>query len=137
MIIIGLICLFYGFVGTGREQRIFMNNHFSDPSTMSTGSPQGHVLSAFLFIMYTDDCRSSQKDSQFVKFSDITVLLSLLQGSASDYRSVSDFVSWCNNNFLDMSQTPRNLLIIKAINLQLGGTTFTVKMLKRSPHTSI
>ena len=69
---------------TDRVQRVSVNGRFSDSLIMSTGSPQGCVLSPLLFIMYTDGCRSSQEGSSYlVKFSDDTALLSLLQGSES------------------------------------------------------
>ena len=45
---------------TNRSQRVRVNNTFSDLLHTSTGSPQGCVLSPLLFILYTDDCRSTQ-----------------------------------------------------------------------------
>lgn len=44
---------------TNRSQRVLVNNTLSDLLYTSTGSPQGCVLSPLLFILYTDDCRST------------------------------------------------------------------------------
>lgn len=75
-----------------------------------------HKAVSFLlcfFIMYTDSCRTSQLGSYLVKFSDDTALLSLLQGAQSGHGSaLSQFVNWCDDNFLDLNVTKTKELII-------------------------
>ena len=55
-----------------------MNNTISSVKVVSTGSPHGCVLSPHLFILYPNDCRSIHPNRYFIKFSDDTVLPSLL-----------------------------------------------------------
>lgn len=96
---------------TGREQRVSGNGCLSDSVTISTGSPQGCVLSPLL--LYTDECRSRQEDSYLIKFSDDTALLSLLYGSESNHQSpLTDFISWCDCNFLDLNVSKTKELVI-------------------------
>ena len=68
------------------------------------GSPQGCVLSPLLYILYTDSCRSSCDGSFLVKFSDETVLLSLLRSAQHDHGvALPAFVDWCKDNFLELN----------------------------------
>ena len=46
---------------TDRVQRVSVNGRFSDSLIMSTGSPQGCVLSPLLFIMFTDGSRAVRR----------------------------------------------------------------------------
>ncbi len=68
----------------------------------NTGSPRCCALSPLLCILYTE--RSTKEESYLVKFSDDTALLSLLQDSESDHGSaLTDFVYWCDDNFLELN----------------------------------
>lgn len=79
----------------------------------NTGSPQGCVLSPPLFIMYTDNCRTSQEGSYIVKFSVDTALLTLLQGQDSDHgQALPAFIKWCDDHFLDLNVSKTKELII-------------------------
>ena len=69
----------------------------------NTGAPQGCVLSPFLYTLYTNDCRSVDPSTQYVRFSDDTAMLALLSDFVSYQSYVSSvvrFSSWCSNNFL-------------------------------------
>jgi hypothetical protein len=89
---------------TNRQQRVFVNGMYSDVRTTNTGSPQGCCLSPFLYILYTDSCRCSREGSHLVKFSDDAALLTLLQGEGNSHGdSLSDFVGWCDCNFLELN----------------------------------
>jgi hypothetical protein len=89
---------------TNRQQRVFVNGMYSDVRTTNTGSPQGCCLSPFLYILYTDSCRCSREGSYLAKFSDDAALLTLLQGEGNSHGdSLSDFVGWCDGNFLELN----------------------------------
>ena len=50
--------------------------------------------------MFTDSYRTSQENSFLVKFSDDSVVLSLLQGSESDVGPVlPEYVKWCDDYY--------------------------------------
>lgn len=54
--------------------------------------------------MYTDSCRSSQSGSFLAKFSNDTVLLTLLQGTQSDHGcALPVSIKWCEDNYLDLN----------------------------------
>lgn len=98
---------------TAREQRVSVNGNLSDPLLLSTGLPQGCVLSPLFFILYTNDCRSTQENSYLVKFSDDTVLLSLLQRPSSDHGdALNVFISWCDNHCLELNVSKTKEIII-------------------------
>ena len=73
-----------------------MNGSFSDILSVSTGSPQGCVLSPLLYILYTNLCQSLHENRVFIRFADDAVIVSLLQGDESGHGPVvEDFVTWC------------------------------------------
>ena len=89
----------------------------SSVSLSNTGSPHGCVLSPLIFILYTDSCRSSQENNYPVKFSNDTVLLSLLQGHQSGHGCAlpehnHDHVRWCDDSFLDLNVSKTKEIII-------------------------
>uniref|UniRef100_A0A1A8LS20 Reverse transcriptase domain-containing protein n=3 Tax=Nothobranchius TaxID=28779 RepID=A0A1A8LS20_9TELE len=107
-----LLLLILNFL-TGRTQRVLVNGQISLPLMSSTGSPQGCVLSPLLFILYTDSCRVTQNNRFLVKFSDDTVLMSLLSGSEINHGpALSDFVEWCDSNYLDLNVKKTKDMII-------------------------
>ncbi len=66
-----------------RSQCVRVNGTVSDMLCSSTGWPRGCVLSSFLYILCTDDSRSSHPGRHILKFADDSVTVSLLQGSDS------------------------------------------------------
>ena len=89
---------------TNRSQRVRVNGILSSFLSSSTGSPQGCVLSAFLYILYTNDCFSRFKDRFIIKYADDSVIVSLLNNDENSHGQVlDDFLSWCDKAFLELN----------------------------------
>ena len=82
-------------------------------SPISTGAPQGCVLSPFLYTMYTNSCRSAYLNNRYFKYADDTALVGLLSDDETDYRSdIDHFVSWCVANCLELNVVKTKELVI-------------------------
>ncbi|KAI4893083.1 hypothetical protein NFI96_025602, partial [Prochilodus magdalenae] len=87
---------------TDRRQQVRLGKQTSDFRTLSTGVPQGCVLSPLLFSLYTNDCVSKDPAVKILKFADDSTLVGLIaNGDESAYRKeIEQLVSWCSNNHL-------------------------------------
>ena len=63
------------------------------------------VLSSFLFSLYSADCRSQHENTPTVKIADNTGPSVLITDDDDfDYRQqISDFVDWCDENYLHLA----------------------------------
>ena len=98
-----------------RPQRVRFNSVLSEEALSSTGVPQGTVSSSFLFTLYTNDCVSSYPNQYVVKFSDDTVILSLLTSKSnllSHTAGVDRFAEWCGLNHLMINTKKTEEIII-------------------------
>src|SRR4029434_9193216 len=88
-----------------RRQRVRLAKHVSDSRTISTGSPQGCVLSPLLFSLYTNRGPSSPQSIKHLKFADDTTLIGLIsRGDESAYRwEIDHLVTWCGQNNLELN----------------------------------
>ena len=68
---------------SNRPQCVRVGDIKSPVLVSNTGAPQGCVLSPFLYTLYTNDCHNVDSSTQFVRFSDDTAMLALLNDFAS------------------------------------------------------
>uniref|UniRef100_A0A3P9MZN2 Reverse transcriptase domain-containing protein n=1 Tax=Poecilia reticulata TaxID=8081 RepID=A0A3P9MZN2_POERE len=99
---------------TDRQQRVRVGQHTSTALSLSTGSPQGCVLSPLLYCLYTYDCTSAHHSNTIIKFADDTTVVGLISGGdESAYRDEVERLSvWCRENNLLLNSTKTKELII-------------------------
>lgn len=99
---------------SNRPQYVKFNGIKSKVIVINTGAPQGCVLSAILFTIYTSDCRSSSEHTIIIKYADDTVIIGLIsKDDDSKYKEeVENFTKWCDDNFLNLNVTKTKEMII-------------------------
>ncbi|KAL0174662.1 hypothetical protein M9458_030630, partial [Cirrhinus mrigala] len=94
---------------TGRPQSVRVGHNTSSTTTLSTGAPQGCVLSPQLFTLLTHDCTAKFSSNHIIKFADDTTVVGLISNNdETHYREeVAQLVEWCgaNNLSLNVSKT--------------------------------
>ncbi|KAI4874104.1 hypothetical protein NFI96_018126, partial [Prochilodus magdalenae] len=87
---------------TNRPQSVTIHNLTSSTTILSTGSPQGCVLSPLLFTLLTYDCSPIHPGCHIVKFADDTAVIGCITNSdESGYRQeVEHLEGWCRKNNL-------------------------------------
>ncbi|KAI3353757.1 hypothetical protein L3Q82_004989 [Scortum barcoo] len=90
---------------TDRRQQVRLGSITSSTRTVSTGAPQGCVLSPLLFSLYTNDCTSGDPNVKLLKFADNTTVIGLVwDGNQSAYRwGVEHLALWCGQNNLELN----------------------------------
>jgi len=66
---------------TGRPQVVRMRSLTSSVLTLSTGAPQGCVLSPLLYTLFTYDCVATHGSNTILTFADDTTILSLISNN--------------------------------------------------------
>ena len=71
------------------------------------------MLSAFLFIVYTNNMRSPNQNSHIIKYADDTVILGLIDNdNVTPYFDTIDYAfHWCKANHLDLNVTKTKEMI--------------------------
>lgn len=87
-----------------RTQLVRIVTQLSDKLTISTGSPQGFVLSPLLFILYTKSCNSTFQNRLFINYADDTALESLVY-DGEDGPVLEYFIKWCERANLVLNTT--------------------------------
>ncbi|KAI2666784.1 hypothetical protein H4Q32_026480 [Labeo rohita] len=94
---------------TGRPQSVRVGHNTSSTTTLSTGAPQGCVLSPLLFTLLTLDCTATFSSNHIIKFADDTTVVGLISNNDEiHYREeVAQLVEGCgaNNLSLNVSKT--------------------------------
>ncbi|KAK3513309.1 hypothetical protein QTP70_010001 [Hemibagrus guttatus] len=94
---------------TGRPQEVRMGRHVSASLTLSTGAPQGCVLSPLLYSLYTYDCVATTNSTTVIKFADDTVVVGLISDNneMAYLEEIRNLENWCqrNNLLLNVSMT--------------------------------
>nr|KAG5686221.1 hypothetical protein BaRGS_013904 [Batillaria attramentaria] len=73
----------------GRTQSVRVADILSSTVSTSVGTPQGSVISPFLYVLFTNDCSSSGENQFTIKFADDTALVDLTN-SDSEYQQEVD-----------------------------------------------
>ncbi|KAL0183386.1 hypothetical protein M9458_022761, partial [Cirrhinus mrigala] len=88
---------------TGRPQSVRVGHNTLSTTTLSTGAPQGCVLSPLFFTLLTHDCTAKFSSNHIIKFADDTTVVGLISNNdETHYREeVAQLVEWCGANNLN------------------------------------
>ncbi len=98
---------------TDRQQLVRLGKLTARTLTISTGAPQGCVLSPLLFSLYTNDCTSKDPSVKLLKFADDTTVIGLIKdGDESAYRQeVEQLAVWCSLNNLELNTQTVEMIV--------------------------
>ena len=101
--------------------------------SINTGTPQGTVISPFIFTLYTNDCRSRDDRQHTIKFSDDTAVVDLTDSEAHFENSVRDFSDWCKQNFLELNvgKTKEMVVDFKTDRTDVGALQINGQVVER------
>ncbi|KAL6475087.1 hypothetical protein MHYP_G00161270 [Metynnis hypsauchen] len=99
---------------TCRPQCVRMGEHTSPSLTLSTGCPQGCVLSPMLYTLYTYDFTPKHSSNTFIKFADDTTIIGCITNDDEEpYRKeVKLLTEWCAANNLSLNVSKTKELIV-------------------------
>ena len=91
-----------------------VGNNISTPLILTTGSPQGCVLSVLLYSLFTHDCVAMHTSNSIIKFADDTRVVGLItKNDETAYREeVRAFRVWCQENNLTLNVNKTKEMIV-------------------------
>ncbi|KAI4880975.1 hypothetical protein NFI96_001097 [Prochilodus magdalenae] len=99
---------------TDRRQVVRLAGITSSSLTLSTGAPQGCVLSPLLYSLYTHGCTARHSSNVIIKFADDTTTVGLISNNNEEaYREEVSFLThWCWENNLSLNINKTKKLIV-------------------------
>ncbi len=90
---------------TGRPKSVRVGHNTSSTTTLSTGAPQGCVLSPLLFTLLTHDCTAKFSYNHIIKFANDTSVVGLISNNdETHYREeVAQLAECCGANNLSLN----------------------------------
>ncbi len=109
---------------TGRPQSVHVCRNTSSTTTLSTGAPQGCVLSPLLFTLLTHDCTAKFSSNHIIKFADDTSVVGLISNNdETHYREkVAQLAEWCGANNLSLNVS-KTMEVVMDFRQNLGDQT--------------
>lgn len=97
-----------------RQQKVKINNYTSSPLFLSTGAPQGCVLSPWLFSLYTNQLTSHHSSVSLYKYADDTTIIGFITNNQeTEYRAqINQAVTWCTDHDLLLNTSKTKELIV-------------------------
>jgi hypothetical protein len=108
------ICRWINDFLTDRSQSVRLGSQLSPVLTLSTGAPQGCVLSPLLYILYTHDCTPVHESNTIIKFADETTVVGLIHNNdESAYRNeIQKLSAWCSTNNLSLNASKTKEVVV-------------------------
>lgn len=108
---------------TNRTQVARYGSVLSSPITTNQGLPQGSILGPLLFLIYMNDLPSSLNFSECISYADDTMISTrdkdintLLRKL---YADVTNSVSWCKNNLLNVNPVKTKFMLFHSSQKRL------------------
>ena len=108
---------------------VTVNTLLSQPLILSTGAPQGCVLSPLLYSHFTNDCRSNSNSALAFKFSDDTTIEGLITNTDETVfcSGVDQLVGRCEDNNLELNVLKTREMVIDFRRKKTPTTPLVIK----------